>query len=107
MFNNIKSLIAISVKQFRARMDVAENAGAVTMNQPAGKIMVAAGASSVVLTNSYIFADSIVFVQVTDADAGNRYVLSAVPAAGSCTITMSGAVTADQELGFFVVQKAA
>lgn len=77
--------------------------GAVTINKAAGRVNIAAAATSIVVTNSLVTAASKVFVAAAQADANNPLIRSVVPAAGSFTITVSTAPAANQAYDFFVV----
>ena len=76
--------------------------GAVTINKAAGRVNIAAAGTSVVVTNSLVTAASKVFAVVAQADA-TAYVRNVVPAAGSFTITLGAAATAQVAIDFFVV----
>jgi hypothetical protein len=104
MFYNLKTQIGITVKQLRAKFSTAAAAGPATMSTVAGKFQIAAGASSVVITNSMCTAASIVLVTPTQVDAGLRSVTSVVPANGSFTVAVAGAVTANQQYAYFIIQ---
>jgi len=62
--------------------------GAVTANVTSGKAAVAAGASSVVITNTLVDANSKIWAAVSQSTADTTFtsVLRIVPAAGSFTI---------------------
>lgn len=77
--------------------------GAVTINKPAGRVNIASGATSVVVTNNLVTAASHVFVQASQADANNPVIRSVVPSAGSFTITISTATAADQSYDFVLI----
>ena len=74
-----------------------------TINKPFGRINLAAVDSSKLLTNSQITASSVIFTQIGTADATCTFVKSAVAGAGSVTITMNAACTAETAVGFLVV----
>lgn len=76
--------------------------GAVTINKAAGRVNIAAAGTSVVVTNSLVTAASKVFVVISTADA-TAVLKNVVPAAGSFTITLNAATTAQTSLDFFVV----
>ena len=76
--------------------------GAVTINKAAGRVNIAAAGTSIVVTNSLVTAASKVFAQVSQADA-TAYIRNVVPAAGSFTITLGAAATAQTSVDFFVV----
>jgi hypothetical protein len=74
--------------------------GAATINQPIGQVAVAASASSVVVTNSLVTSASVVLPVLQFVDATCTQILSCVPGAGSFTVTMNAACTADTKIGF-------
>lgn len=76
--------------------------GAQTINRPSGTVNFAAGASSLVVTNSLCTTSSIVFAVVRTNDA-TAVIKNVVPAAGSFTITLNAAATAETSVGFFVI----
>jgi len=75
--------------------------GAQTINKPTGAVNFAAGATTLVVTNSLVSSTSLVIVQVygTDVTATTARVTLA---AGSFTITLNAAATAETKVGFFV-----
>ena len=75
--------------------------GAQTINKPTGSVNFAAGATTLVVTNSLVSSTSLVIVQVygTDVTATTARVTLA---AGSFTITLNAAATAETKVGFFV-----
>lgn len=77
--------------------------GAQTINKSSGRVNFAASASSLVVTDSYVTTNSIVMVQVcgTDATATSARVTKA---AGSFTITLNAAATAETEVDFLIAQ---
>lgn len=79
--------------------------GAATLNVAAGLCSIAAGASSVVITNSLVTAASVVHAQVaqTSADATLTDILRCVAAAGSFTIYGDANATATTVVSFHVV----
>ena len=76
--------------------------GAQTINKAAGTVNFAAGASSLVVTNSLCTTSSTVYCSVRTADA-TASIKSVVPAAGSFTITLGAAATAETSVGFLVI----
>lgn len=72
-------------------------AGAITQNTWTGTAIIATGASSVVVTNSLVNANSVVFAVVSQAAADGTLlrVERVVPAAGSFTIYGTAAATAN------------
>ena len=84
-----------------AYSDTTSIPGAATINKPAGRVKIAAGASTVVVTNAYCFASSIVQVQLEAADATlTRAIVT--PANGSFTITGNAAATTATQVTFVV-----
>lgn len=76
--------------------------GAQTINKTAGSVNFAGGASSLVVTNSLVTADSIVIATVQTNDA-TAIVKNVVPASGSFTITLNAAAGAETRVGFIVL----
>jgi hypothetical protein len=76
--------------------------GAQTINKAAGTINVAAGAGSVVLTNSLIDANTLPYLTIRTADATCTSYKSAVSGAGTLTITMNANCTAATSIGFII-----
>lgn len=77
--------------------------GAATCNQHAGRAAIAAAASSVVITDSLAAATSIVHATLQANDATCTSVRSVIPAAGSFTIHVPAACTADTVVGWTLV----
>lgn len=75
--------------------------GAKTINKPTGRVNFAAGASSLVVTNSLVTADSIVIATVADVDATLKTVV-AVTSSGSFNLTGNASATADTRVSFVV-----
>lgn len=75
--------------------------GAKTINKIAGTVRMAAGASSLVVTNSFVDENSIIYcvIQTNDTTAILKNV---VPADGSFTIRTTAAVTAETKFAFLV-----
>jgi hypothetical protein len=76
--------------------------GAVTINKAAGRVNIAASGTSVVVTDSVVTAASHVFGVISTNDA-TATLKNIVPAAGSFTITLTAATTAQTSIDFFVV----
>lgn len=66
--------------------------GAATINKPAGRVKLAAGQTTVVVTSSYAFLTSIINVNIETAD-GTLTRAIAIPAAGSFQIVGNAAAT--------------
>lgn len=76
--------------------------GAQTINKPAGTVNFAAAAASLVVTNSLVTSTSLIFPVIRTADATCTFVKSVVAGAGTFTITMNAACTAETSVGFMV-----
>lgn len=76
--------------------------GAVTISKPSGRVNIAAAGTSVVVTNSLCTVNAHVFAQVSTNDT-TAYVKNVVAAAGSFTITLGAAATAQTSVDFFIV----
>jgi hypothetical protein len=76
--------------------------GAQTINKMAGTVNFAAAATSLVVTNSLVSTSSIVMAVVRTNDA-TAVIKNVVPAAGSFTINLNAAATAETSVGFFVI----
>jgi hypothetical protein len=75
--------------------------GAVTINKPSGRVNIATGNLSVVVTNSLVTAASNIMAMVCNGAAVS--VQRVVPAAGSFTIHLAAAAPAETAVSFFVV----
>ncbi len=76
--------------------------GAQTINKLAGSVNFAAGATTLVVTNSFVDEESLVFAAVRSNDA-TALIKNIIPAAGSFTIRLNAAATAETSVGFFVL----
>lgn len=76
--------------------------GAQTINRPSGTVNFAAGATALVVTNSLCTTASLVFAEVRTNDA-TAQIKNVVPAAGSFTINLNAAATAETSVGFFII----
>lgn len=83
--------------------DSSASPGAATINKASGKVAIAIGASSVVVTNSLVTSASTVLAVLQFVDATATTILSVVPTAGSFTITVNANATAATKVAFFVV----
>lgn len=83
--------------------DASGTPGAATINKPSGKVAIAIGASSVVVTNSLVTAASTVLPVLQSVDATATQILSVVPGSGSFTITANAAATAATKVAFLVI----
>lgn len=76
--------------------------GAQTINKMSGSVNFAAGASSLVVTNSNVAADSIVLATISTDDA-TATLKNVVAGSGSFTIKLTAAATAETRVKWFVV----
>lgn len=76
--------------------------GAQTINKTVGSVNFAAGATSLVVTNSRVTTSSIIVATVAAADATMKSVV-AVAAAGSFTLTANAAATAETRVNWAVL----
>lgn len=79
---------------------ITANIGAFTMNTPTGRVNAANGATSLVVTNSLVTANSKVMAWPSHNDTTGR-VYAVVPAAGNFTISLT-APTANMSVDFVV-----
>jgi hypothetical protein len=93
--------IATGKHSFDATNTASGTTGAQTINKPAGTVNFAAGATSLVVTNSLVSSSSIVVAVVRTNDL-TAYVKNVVPANGFFTITLEPAPTAEVSVGFVV-----
>ena len=93
----------LGFKQLTLDYTISATIGAVAINKPCGQANIAAGASSVVITNSLISANSIVLAVLAANDATATSIKSVIPAAGSVTITVNANATANLKVNFFVI----
>jgi hypothetical protein len=75
--------------------------GAQTINKPMGSVNIAAGGTSVVVTNSLVTTATRVFAQVGTNDA-TAQVKNVVEASGSFTVNLTAAATAETVIKFVV-----
>lgn len=75
--------------------------GAQTINKASGTVNIAAGGTSVVVTNNLVTTSSIVYAVLRTADS-TATIKNVVPAAGSFTITLGASATAAVSVGFVV-----
>jgi hypothetical protein len=87
---------------YLATNTTAGTTGPQTIDRPSGTVNFAIGASALVVTNSLCTIDSIVFATVRTNDA-TAYIKNVVPAAGSFTINLGAAATAETSVGFFII----
>lgn len=85
-----------------ATTDSSGTPGAATISKPTGKVSVAAGASSVVVTSTIVTTASIIHPIPQQADATCTQAINAIPASGSFTINMNANCTANTKVAFIV-----
>jgi hypothetical protein len=76
--------------------------GAQTIDRPSGTINIAAGESSKLVNNSLCTTASIVLPVIRTNDA-TATIKNVVPGAGSFTINLGAAATAETSVGFFII----
>lgn len=74
-----------------------------TINKSSGTVNIAAGGTTVTVTNSLVTATSLVFAVIRTNDANGTSIKSVVPAAGSFVININTAPAAEISIGFFVI----
>lgn len=67
--------------------------GNVTNNSPRGRVALAAGASSITVTNSLVAATSMIIAMVRSVDGAATDIVTTTASAGSFVITMNAATT--------------
>lgn len=89
----------------QAFTDATGTPGAATINKPCGKVKFAAGATTLVVTNSYITATSILQCGIEGAaeDATALRVRVSSQGAGTCTLALNAAATAAVNAWFNVI----
>ena len=85
----------------RATLTAGGTTGAQTINKISGSVNFAAAATTLVVTNSFVTTSSIVLVQVHGADV-TAISARVTTAAGSFTITLNSAATAETKVSFIV-----
>lgn len=76
--------------------------GAQTINKPSGSVNFAAAATSLVVTNSTVTANSIIIATIQTNDSTMKSV-QAVATAGSFTLFANAAATAETKVSFLVI----
>ena len=77
--------------------------GAQTINKAKGRVNFAIGATSLVVTNSLVTANSMIVCNVASNDA-TATIKNVVPTAGSFTIRLGAGATAETPVDFYVIQ---
>lgn len=101
---SVQGNIEMSMRQLKMPRTITAGGttGAQTIDKISGSVNFAAAASSLVVTNSTVGVDSIVIATVLTNDA-TAVIKNVVCAAGSFTITLSAAATAETRVGFLVL----
>ena len=89
------------ISQF-ATNTAAGTTGDQTINRPTGTVNIAAGGTSVTVTNNLVTTSSLVFAVIRTNDA-TAVLKNVVPGAGSFVITLNAATTAETSIGFWVI----
>lgn len=77
--------------------------GAAVINKPAGSVQFAAAAQTLVVTNSLVTANSIIIPSVMSDDATAKSCVVSAIGAGSFTLKLNAAATAQTKVAFLVV----
>ena len=94
---------AVGLKGLYADYTNSGTIGAVTISKMAGRANIAAGASSVVVTNTLCTAASKVFASLVANDVTALYIRSVIPGAGSFTIATTANATANTAVDWFLL----
>lgn len=92
-------------REYGSRFDATDSSGtpgAATINKSRGQSAIAAAASTVVITNSFVTTTSVVDADLQFNDATCTAVKSVIPAAGSFTVTLNANCTAATKVGWVV-----
>ena len=100
--NNQQACIFAADVQFNKTITATGTNGAQTINKTAGSVNFAAGASSLVVTNSLVTTSSVIICTLGTNDTTMKSV-SATAAAGSFTINSNAAATAATRVNFIVI----
>jgi len=73
-----------------------------TINRPTGTVNIAAAGTSVTVTNNLVTANSLVFAVIRTNDS-TAVIKNIVPGAGTFTINLDAAATAETSIGFWVI----
>lgn len=94
-------LTSLGLPVFNSTVTAGGSTGDVTINKATGTANIAAAGTGVTITNSLVTANSIVYCVVRTND-GTAYIKNVVPTAGSFTVTLGAAATAEVSVGFIV-----
>lgn len=98
----VNEVFSVGDIQLDRTLTPAGTTGPQTINKLAGSVRFAAGASSLVVTNSFVDENSLIFCIVAKNDA-TAIVKNAVCEAGLFTIHLSAAATAEVPVRFLVL----
>jgi len=93
----------IGIRRFYAASVISVAVGAQTINAMAGRFVIAAAGTSVVITNNQVNANSMIFAMPAQVDASGR-VNSIVAGAGSFTVNCTGPA-ANMAINFLVINR--
>lgn len=100
-YNEVMRISDVGKMTFPYTIVATGTTGAQTINKPSGSVNFAAGATSIVVTNSLCLTTSEVLLQVQGGDATATTARVSI-GAGSFTITLNAAATAETRVSFFV-----
>jgi hypothetical protein len=103
--NTLVSIITIAstgLISYPTTVTAGGTTGAQTIDKISGTVNFAAAATSLVVTNSLVSTTSLVFAVVRTNDS-TATIKNVLPAAGSFTITLNAAATAETSVGFYVI----
>lgn len=98
----IPNAVSATAINLNPTIQAAGQTGAKTANTPSGNIRIAAAGTSVVVTNSLVTANSVILCTLGTADATATNITSVVSGAGSFTITLNAATTAEVKINWLV-----
>jgi hypothetical protein len=94
---------AVGWKKLVLDYTISVTSGNQAINKPAGKFVIAAGASTLTLSNSLVSANSLVFCTLNTADATATFIKSVVISAGQFIITLNANATGNVTVSFLVI----
>lgn len=100
---NNYGLYSLSKAGFDFTYTTGGTTGNQTIDKPTGSVNIAAGGTTVTVTNSTVTANSIVIPVLMTNDATARDGMAVVVSAGSFVITLDAATTAECKIGFVVL----
>jgi hypothetical protein len=88
---------------WRTFQDASSTPGNATVNASRGRVAIAAGTSTVTVTNSYVTANSVVVASQVTADATLNNLVTVTPTAGAFTVTGNANATGNVSVNFIVL----